>query len=240
MRKALAVLTALLIGPLDALALSVAIPGPGISSAVAPIGTPVAIGSNTAASGTTLVITTTANAPAGSVIVVGCISNLSFTTIAATDGTNSYSTAVAISNSDAILNSVVLGGQLNSGSSITVTSGATLDTAFCAAAYVAGLSTATADKTAASSLNTVTTATLTQANEIAFGMILVYNGGSPPGAVTLTSGFTALTTQLNYGAQVFTGVFAYKIVNATTAVTFSWTVPVATAASTIVATYKGN
>ena len=221
--------------------ISVAFPGPGLTNAgTVAIGTPVAIGSNTASSGVTLTITTTANAPVGSVIVVGCIANASFTTIAVADGTNTYTTAVGpISTDIAISNSGILGAQLNSGSSIIVTGGATMATAFCAAAYVTGLSTATPDKTASASLATVTTASLTQANEIAFGMALAYNSGSNPGAVSMTSGFTILTAQTNYGAAVFSGAFAYKIVAATTAITYSWSATTTNAFS-VVATYKGN
>ncbi len=230
----------LILAPALAFGMSVIIPGPGAGLGVAPIGTPIAIGSNTAAAGTTLVITTTANAPAGSVIVVGCIANGSFTTIAVADGTNTYTTAAGpVANNNAMSNSAVLGGQLNSGSSITITSGATMATAFCAAAYVTGLSTATPDKTATASSNTVTTAALTQANEVAFGLALAYNGGASPGAVAMSSGFTILTAQTNYGVDHFSGALAYKIVAATTAVTFSWTASL-TASQSVIATYKGN
>lgn len=218
---------------------SLTLTGAGGNSGPAAIGTPILLGSKVQAGGTTIAITTTIDAPAGSVIVVGCLANASFSTFSIADGANTYTTAISIINSDVISNSGILAAKLNSGSTITATAGATVNDGFCAAAYVTGLSSATPDKTASASANSATTAALTIANEIAFGMPLAFNSGSNPGAVSMTSGFSILASQTNYGVDIFSTAFGYKVVSATTAVTFSWSATT-TAAQSIVATYKGN
>lgn len=213
-------------------------PGASSPSGIVPIGTPISLGGTPGNSGTTIVITTGANAPVGSVIIIGCGGNGDFTTMSVVDGTNTYTTA-AIANNTGLSSTGILGAQLNSGSTITVTGSATIADSFCGAAYVTGLSTATPDKTVTAAANTATTASLTQANEVAFGMARAFNGGSNPGAVSMTSGFTILNSATNTGTNKFSLALAYLIVAATTAVTFSWSATITVSSSTVV-TYKGN
>lgn len=99
-----------------------------------------------------------------------------------------------------------------------------------AAAYVTGLSSATADKTATASPSpstspTASTGTLTQANEIVIGCFCGATQGTGAPTVTESSGFTSIYNKSGataFGSGPDTGLtFAYRIVNATTSVAYN-------------------
>lgn len=198
------------------------------------IGTPVSIGSvsNTYNSGvTTVTLTTTATVPAGALIVVGIGCN-TFSPIAAasavSDGTNSFTRANTSgsigSNNESSLWYAVTAVQINSGSTITVTipssggSGNVIDIHAC---YVTGLAVSPFDKTSqtssasASSLSTAT-ATLTRADEISIGFSSQFANTA---TYTQPSGFTNINQQ-SVASNGITNL-DYKIVAATTAITYA-------------------
>lgn len=196
-----------------------------------PIGTPVSLGSvgiapTTFISGT---LTTVAAISAGDLVVVGVHNNSTnaITVSSVSDGTNTYTKATSQ------IASVNTGGELwycanaaavGPGAVITVTfsgsSGASSGYTICAAKVAGVIAILPLDKTSGttglgiSSLST-TTATLSQANEIVFGVS--YSNANP--AYNGASGFTAINTGATSGGNGATWL-DYQKVSATTAVTF--------------------
>lgn len=219
-------------------------------SGVVPIGTPASIGSVSATYSnnlTTGTLTTTGAIPAGSlaVVFINVNANTAPPITAVSDGTNTYvqdGTIAGTFGTTAIWykeNAAAVG----SGATITVTFTATAAGAGnfynIAAVTVTGiLISSSLDKTATQSsvtaTPTVTTAALAQANEIAFG-------ASGDATVTTYTEDATFTNLFNFNASQRFGV-GYKIVAATTAVTYAPVFGAAGGATTItvIGTYKGN
>lgn len=214
-----------------------------------PIGTPTSLGSTTSASGNsvTCTITTTANLTAGNLLAVAVQipSNTLQTVSGVVAGTNVLSVAVAQNDGANYNNEIWYIGNaafLASGSSIVVTFSAitTGGNGYgCEAMQTSGIIKASPlDKTATQNTTTasptVTTAALSQANEIAFGSS--FQGGGP-NTYTEASGFTNLFN-VNPGSLNRAGL-GYKITTATTAVTYAPTFSGSRTTETVIATFKG-
>jgi len=181
------------------------------------------IGTNSGAANN---VTTTNDCPVGAALFMATGANDTDTTVAsASDGTaNSYSsyqnTATSALYNGAISYSLNLAHDVPSGSTLsaTETSGADggyVQAAVCVTGGNSGLDkSVSVVETSAVSTFTLTTGTLTQANEIIFEE---WVPTSVPTSYTEASGFTPLTT-----CSATVGLcFAYKIVTATTSVTAS-------------------
>lgn len=226
----------------------------GATSGVVPIGTPQSLGTSNASVGavSTTTLVTTANIVAGDLVVV-CVNmntNNSVTAASVSDGTNTYTKAIGSGLyggvSEATLWIKANAAAVSSGATITITlSAATTGTlngfAVCAG-RVTGLVTIPTDKTSAGTAGagtsaTTTTAVLSQANEIGWG-----GGGmiAASGTYSSASGFTNLNHTENLTSNTFAAL-DYKIVAATTAITYTptWTVAGARAAA-VIGTFMGN
>jgi hypothetical protein len=182
----------------------------------------VAIGSQTATGGTTIVITTTEAVPAGSVIVIATGVNVG-TVSGIADGTNTYTSRVSRTSlvNHYIFSTGILTATLASGSSITVTATSIGNEGWASAAYSRVILSATPDEIADSATLSTTTGALDQPVEIVFGSTVAYTA---PGAITQSTGFTALNTDaVNFGADSFSFNFAAKMVAATTGVNYAVT-----------------
>lgn len=236
-----------------ALAQSIPFPGPGAASS-APIGTPQSLGTSNASVGivSTTTLVTTANILSGDLAVV-CVNmntNNSVTAASVSDGTNTYTKAIG-SGIYGVVTETTLWYKANasavgSGATITVTlsaptTGATNGFAV-GAGRVTGVIAVPIDKTAAGTAGagtsaTTTTAALSQANEIGWGCGGMIAASGTYGSAT---GFTNLNHTENLTSNTFAAL-DYKVVAATTALTFTptWTVAGSRAAATI-GTFKGN
>lgn len=217
------------------------------------IGTPVEVGSGQWTAGATIAITLTANVPAGATLVL-------FSNVLGAGSVNTPVSAVA----DAASNPWAVGlnkGQssgpedtdiwfgrmntgLSSGGTVTVTYSGTLGNGIASLAYITGLdTTAPLDKTvgavgSSTAPSSGATATLSQASEIAVGVVGRYNAAS---TVTLTGigSFTAMTKKtLSSGTTRNTIWPAYQIVSATTALTYSGTLSTTGVWEAILVTFK--
>jgi len=212
------------------------------------IGTPTSIGTVTSATGNTasIVITTSANIDATNLVVVfvHIPSDALITVSSVSDGTNTYAKAAAIDNG-ANFDSEIWYKEgataVGSGGSITITlSGTTTgNNGYGAEAVkVTGIATTSAlDKTATQNASTaspsVTTATLSQADEIAFGTSMQGNGLTTyTEAATFTNLFNVTPGAINRAGD------GYKIVAATTAVTYAPTFSASRSTQTVLATFK--
>lgn len=201
--------------------------------ALAALGTPVSLGTgNTAATvSASVVITTLVDAPAGSTIYVasGVMTGAGTPATIVDSALNTYT----LSGTCSTLNSqrmcgwyTVLGSQLNAGSLITITWSTATGEKFAAAASVTGTAPSSVVDQHATASNTarpvtVTTGTLSQANEIAFAFLQVVNP-----VVTFTestsNAFTSISNVAGTGGRK--AWFSYRITSATTAVTWAPTI----------------
>lgn len=252
----LSLLFAILSLTIDAQAQGLPFPGPGMPASLPAIVTPTSLGcaAGTAASGS-VTLTTLAAIPSGSLVVVGVIVGFSTaqTITGVSDGTNSYTQAVH-SSWDATGDVVVdtwykpNASAVSSSASLTATFsstslGATNVPVICAAVVSAGIiAAAPLDKTNTGKTNNGTvyasgaTATLSQANEIAFGFLGFYNASA---TVTEGSGFTSIVSTLNNGGGHWSANLAYQIVAATTALNYQPSTSVNTFGAANLSTYKG-
>lgn len=214
------------------------------------IGIPTTLGSmtQTTAGVTSITLTTTANIIAGNFVVIAiiCISNNSVTVSSVSDGTNTYvkATNTSATFEDAELWYIEPAAAVGAGATITVTftgnDGGSQ--AGIHAAQVSGIVASPLDKTGGATGNSVnsltaSTGALTQANEIAFGVMgqtgsgLIYNGAS---------GFTNVSFATT-GSSVFTAL-DYKTVNSVGNVTYNptWPAPAGVLTACALATFKGN
>lgn len=195
-------------------------------------------------------MTTTAAAPAGSTVVVGiCLNTNNGVTVASvSDGTNTYTridtTGLIGGVSEVSLWRATLGSQLASGSTITATfsGGASGSGCSCnfSAGYMTGLSTGVTDKfghVSASSGTSVSiaTGTLTQAIEMIIGF-----GGDISGLSSTVYNGASGFNNLNKSSSP-NGVTAldWKIVSATSTITFTPSWGSATRMGAVVASFKG-
>lgn len=230
-------------------------PGPGRSSVgVAPIGAPTAIGSTFIATfpPASFNFLSSAAVSAGNFLIcyVAWGTNGSPSVASISDGTNSYVTAASLKVTAAGSQSEIWykanASAVGSGATITVTmtvagSGAGTGTvAYCF--QVANMAAASPfDVAASSTTNTTTpsvaTGTLAQSNEIVFGGS--YNNNSAAATYTESSGFTNLVTRTGTTAQ--SSGFGYRIVSATTSVTYqpTWNATGTVGIMTQAAAFKG-
>ncbi len=214
-----------------------------------PIGAPSSLGSTISAAGNTdtCVITTTAAIQSGNLVVVfvQIPSNVFRTVSSVSDGVNSYSLAVAQNDSvnfDAEIWYKENAAAVATSATLTVTfSGSTTGSNGygCEAAQVSGiLPSGSLDKTNSNNTTTatpsVTTAALSQSNEIAFGMAFS-NGGTRTytEAVNFTNLFNLLA-----GAATRTGS-GYQKVSTASAITYSPVFSGSSQTQTVIATFKG-
>lgn len=128
------------------------------------------------------------------------------------------------------------------GGSHTATVNFAASTAFPSIYFVelTGVATASFDQTAQNNDNsspfTVTTPTLSQADEIVLA-ICGTNSGDNPITYAESTGFTVIDSETN-GTTAYVGHFVYKIVAATTAVTPSFTASSGTQSVVFAATFK--
>lgn len=198
---------------------------------------------------TSQTLTTTATAPAGSTVVVGISLDTGngVTVASVSDGTNTYTkidgTGLIGGKSEVSLwYSPTIAAPLASGSTITVTFGSSSGASSCniAAAYITGLAASPLDKfghVSASSGTSVSisTATLSQATEIAIGFggdisglgSTVYNGASGFENINKSSSSNGVTA------------LDFKVTHATTAVAFGPGWGSAIRMGAVVATFKG-
>ena len=209
------------------------------------IGVPQSLGTGGAApscpSGT---LTTTANILSGDLVIVSVgEANNSAIVSTISDGTNSYTRAVTT------LHGVARGeiwykanaAAVASGATITVTMSATATSCNIQAARVSGiipsspLDAAPAGNNTATTTPTVASGTLAQANEILFGALWDALGTT----ATESSGFTTITLQNATGVEGTTMLLSYKIVAATTTVTYAPTIGTGTLQVTNLVSFKG-
>lgn len=221
---------------------------------VVPIGTPVSLGtvSNVSASVTSANITASTSVAVGD-LVCAIFTNLNSTTFAFTTATDSLGNTYSLVSSVVKASSIYAGiglwcALVTTGGTPTITVNVNTSTGGngygIAAWKVSGISTATADKlanytTPRTTTPTSTTAALTQANEIAFGIL--YGGYSNCGTLADGSGFSSLIASFNAGYNVSPAIVSYKTVAATTAVTYASTTSTLCAQYSVqsVATFKG-
>jgi hypothetical protein len=183
-----------------------------------------AIGNKVVTSGTSLSITTTAEVPAGSVILLATHANLAANVPTVSDGVNAYALVASAGSFVGLWRSTILTAPLPAGSTLTLNYGASIgNEAWGSAAFIGGLATAVPDKTASGLTGSVTTAALSQASEIAFGVSAAYNQGNNPGVLSEASGFATIQAQTNYGADHFSAVFSAKLVSDGSPVTYATT-----------------
>lgn len=233
------------------LAQSIPFPGPGNRPVSVPIGNPVALGTPVFTGGTpsSVAMVTTQNIVSGDLVVIGTAvrSNILRTYTGCTDGTNTYVNATGAAGGDASDTMNIWykenAAAVSSGATITCTFNAAVtgasNGAFLFANRVIGIITASSlDQTATNNSTaptaTVTSGTLAQSNEIAFGISGTWGTSatvSAEGASYTNSGFINGTAGgLN---------LAYRIVAATTAQTYAPTWTGVAVTSTSIATFKG-
>jgi hypothetical protein len=218
------------------------------------IGTPVSLGTQTTSGGSfntnTITLTTSAAIVAADLVVVDIqIANTSVLTVSSvSDGTNTYSKAVAQDNAGTDNHEiwyVANAAAKATSSTITVTmsgSGDSSNGATIEAFRVTGITATTPlDQTqkqsATTASPTVTTGTLSQAVEIAFGAS--WRGNGTP-TYTEASGFSNLVNALTVGNGNGKASVAYQIVAATTALTYAPTWSTSGRCQTLIATFKGS
>lgn len=203
------------------------------------IGTPTDLGRNSAGSGTTLAITTAATASAGTLIVVftGSSADTDAATGVTDSASNSYTGATASTgNTSSRIFYCMNATQLASGGTITVTYGNS-QAHYAVAVAVSGVATASAldqetgNNNFSSTGLTLTTGTLSQADEIAFAQMMAKS----PGTFTEASGFTTFTS-VGGTNKLFP---SYKTVAATTAISYAPSLSGAATISEVIATFKG-
>jgi hypothetical protein len=205
---------------------------------------------NTAGNTAAIVITTAAAILSGDlvVVIVQIPSNALRTVTGVSDGTNTYTNVPGATINDGanfdlefwyIANAAAVG----SGASITATlSGATTGSnGYAGQAYrVSGVSAAPLDQDeeqlATTANPTVTTGTLAQANEIAFGCSYQVGGNN---TATEDAEFTTLEATTAVGAVAGKVLVSYKITTATTALTYNPTWSGSQPTLTAIATFKG-
>ena len=231
-------------------------PGPGgVNGAVIPISTPVSLGSSISAAAirSSWTLTTIAAIPAGSLAVVCTHATFAAaqTVTSVSDGTNSYTAAVtnAFDASTQLVSACWIKENAAAvGSSATITVNFSANTlaqpSIINAGYVVGtLSSGSLDKTNSglqapgTAYASGTTGTLTQANEIAFGFVDMYNANA---SITEGAGFTAINTIAQGSGSFAQSRFAYQIVAATTALNYQPTASLATFGKALIMTIKGN
>lgn len=219
------------------------------------IGTPVQLGTATSASVQTNTLTTINAVPAGGVIfVTACFvksTTINISTITDTNG-NTYQSAVSAGwSATGVENQelwyAVCTSGMSSGATITITLSATPNPTNpwpMAAGYCTGLIATPLDKTSSAKLETGTgavssgtTAALTQAKELVIGALGWYASAAP--GITEDATFTALASIDGGPSNHLVSRMAYKIVNATTAVSYVPTVASAVSGGVMVATFKG-
>ncbi len=196
------------------------------------------------------ILTTTATAPAGSTVVVGISLNTNngVTAASVSDGTNTYtkidSTGLIGGFSEVSLWRATLGSQLSSGSNITVTFSAGTSGAgnSCnmSAGYITGLSTGVHDKFAHNSASSgtsvsVSTGVLTQAVE----MIIGFGGDTSGLSSTVYNGASGFNNLNKSSSSNGVTALDWKIVAATTSVTFTPSWGSAIRMGAVVASFKG-
>ena len=190
------------------------------------ISTPVQIGATAnGTSATTLVITTTTASPAGAAIIVAIgFANFATTVTGVTDSAgNTYTIGTLASGTNTRGYFAFSANTLALASSGTITitfAGAVTIKGACAVSVV-GLSSAPADTegagaTGTSTAPTITSAALSQPDEIVFGLTVINNGFTD--TFTEDGNFTSDTVAKASGIAVRS---AYQIVSATTAVTYA-------------------
>lgn len=186
------------------------------------IGTPISLGTASAASGSTsLVLTTTATAPAGSVIVVFACATTGVNPTGCADGaSNGYVTGASVytgtgrSRTFASVNVATLA----SGSSLTVTFGSTGGAKLMSAAAITGLAARDISGAGASGTGTapsIASGALGWPAEIVLAYVQA-SGGAADG-FTEAAGFTTLSSV----TQIDALRSAYAIVATTAAVTYA-------------------
>lgn len=229
-------------------------PGPGGKAGNPVITTPVTLGASvsSAAARSSWTLTTTNAIPAGALAIV-CVQApfaAAQTITSISDGTNSYTAAVTNAWDASTQLTVACWIKENAAA---VSSSATITANFSAATiaassiinagYVIGtLSSSSLDKTnsgitsAGTAYASGTTGTLTQANEIAFGFVAMYNANA---SVTEGAGFTAINTVALGSGNFDQSRFAYQIVAATTALNYQPSASLATFGKALIMTIKG-
>lgn len=164
------------------------------------------------------------------------------------DGTNAYTLAKRIQDASNIYNNELWykanAAAVGSSATITITFSATTNNNGCAAqaAHAKGYSATPLDVTASQSATTatpsVTTATLAQAAELAYGSSYITSTGSTP--YTEASGFTNISNALAVGNGNGNVSNAYRLTAATTAVTYAPTWNALNLTNTLIATFKGG
>lgn len=219
------------------------------------IGNPTSLGTNnsTSADVSSITLTTSAAIVAGNIawVAVQFISVAAQTVSSVSDGTNSYTLALrantglaytelwykenaaAVSSGATI--TATLSGSTSGGNGYGIqafqSSGVVTSSAMDKTASYAGAATATP---------TATTATLTQATEIAIGVSFVgYANTVTP--FTEASGFTNLFSAITTGFNTTKTSIGYKVVAATTAVAYSpvWSTAPNSGSPLVLATFKG-
>lgn len=216
------------IGPLAGMG-----PLPLFAAAAATIGTPTSIGAVNGGTNNTSSITipTSANIVAGNLVVAFFQVASGVTVSSVSDGTNSYSHANSCNessggagNPDTEIWYVSNASAAPSGASLTATLSGTStgSNGYLGQAFqVSGIAASGAlDKTPTcvttnSTTPSISTGTLSQANEIGFGTSTTFYNSN---AYTEASGFTNLFN--NHGTYFYTGI-GYKIVAATSSVSYS-------------------
>ncbi len=262
-RVALLLISAWLsLAPVLAGTISIPFPGPGgVSGAAVPIGTPTLVGKFTSAAGTNVstCVTPITNAIVAGDLVVNAVqipSGTLRTVSSMSDGTNTYTLGVAIDDGANFRLEIWYkenATAVASGNITATLSGTTSGSngIACEAAQVSGVLTSSSlDKTATQSANTltptVTTATLSTANQIGFGVS--YTSVTIGGTYTQATGFTSITSPATINITGIDGSargnvgWGYRIQTAsTTAMTFApiW-VGASSTTETAIATFKGN
>jgi len=234
---------ALLLIPTICNAQSIPFPGPG--GTVGTIGVPTSLGNGTAtASGSTQAFALSGAIVTGNTVFVEVFTQQAGPTTVSSmsDGTNTYTKATSNTQAASVTGELwyVINAVAVATPTVTATmsGSATANATVMAAAQVAGIvafdKTAVAGASAAgqTTLNSGSTTALTTANELVIGT----NGINTTPAVTESAGYT----NINNGNPQATDLrISYKIVNSTTAVNYSPSIPSTTCTwVSIVATFR--
>jgi hypothetical protein len=196
-----------------------------------------------------MAVTTSAAASAGDLVLVVCHGGSSNAATSCTDSAGNTYTAlgtVSVGTRRVTAFWSRIASEIASGGSVTITYSSATGVKFGAIYKVSGTASSPADidggtgASGTSSTNpSITTGTLAQANEIVFAWTVVI-GDAGSDSFTQAADFTALTGVTLAGASGGVLRMAYRIVSATTAVTYAPTLGTARDWAVNYVAFKGN
>lgn len=213
---------------------------------------PIALGQAIVLNANPVTTTITHSAPTGATIIVGCqvVNASSLTVTSVSDGTNAYSKIVGGYSSASVMDSELwystnvsaLSIGTNIKCNFSSTPSGSIEYSAVVAAYVTNLAASPLDKSngtafsSSSSPASGSTGTLSQTDEVAFGLLSVARGASF--SITEAPNFTTLINVGVTGTTFQNINLAYQYTNATTALNYQPTLSGASQGWALIATFK--